>query len=413
MNTQTAELMTLTGEKLKRIDILRGIVLIFTLATTNTYAHEEIAGIEYSGSGFMTLATGKMLGGTRGNVGDYNCPCFVSDYAQAGIYDARSALQWNPDSKLGLQGNVYFDNKRFSITAQAVVHGANNGSAELEWFYGSYKLNDDITLQAGRKRLPMFYYSDAQDIGFSLPWTHLPTWLYGWQAINYNGISMMYQHQFGDWQTSANLLAGSENRKDSGYWKVYGNGRQSVTNVNWTHIAGGDLTLSKDWFETRLVYIQSNTQDVNINGAWNYTTLTYDPPTGVAPVAKQQIYGLTLRAEYNNWLLHNEFVHINHPGLTYKDFAQIISVGYRYNKWLPMATWGHYRGTVVTSGVLPGAPATTANSQQTLTLSLRYDLTTSSDLKLQYDDTSDHSLPGFTPLYGNSRLLTLAYDNMF
>jgi len=388
------------------------MALICALATTNSHA-DETNGIEYSGSGFMTLGAGKMLGGTRGNVGDYNCPCFVSDYAQAAIYDGRSGLQWNPDSKLGLQGSVSLDNQRFSVTAQVVSRAAGNGSADLEWFYGSYKLNDKITLQAGRKRLPMFYYSDSQDIGFALPWTHLPTWLYGWQAVNYNGVNVMYQNQFSGWSANVNVLAGNENRKNSGYWKVYGNGRQSRTDVKWTNIVGGDLTLSKDWLETRLVFIQSNTQDINTSGAWNYATLTYDPPTGLAPVARQRIYGVTIKADYQNWLLFNEFIYINHPGLTYKDFAQIISVGYRYDKWLPMATWGHYRGVVVADGVLPGAPASTANSQQTVTLALRYDLTTSSDLKLQYDSTSDHSAPGFAPNYGSSRLLTFAYDRVF
>lgn len=392
--------------------LLHAVMLMCALATTNSHAGEE-NGPEYSGSGFLSLAAGKMLGGTSGNVGGYNCPCYVSDYAQAAIYDGRSGLQWGPDSKLGLQGSVSFDNRRFSVTAQAVSRGASNGSADLEWLYGSYKLNDKITLQAGRQRLPMFYYSDAQDIGIALPWTHLPTWLYGWQAVNYNGEKIRYQDQFGNWSAIANLLAGDERRKDSGYWKVFGNGRQSVTEVNWTNIVGGDLTLSKDWLETRVVYIQSNTQDNNTNAAWDYTLLAYGPPAGAGPVAKQQIYGLTLKADYRNWQLYNEFIHINHPGLTYKDFAQNVAVGYRYGKWLPMATWGHYRGTVVTDGILPGAPASTANSQQTITLSLRYDLTTSSDLKLQYDDTSDHSEPGFNPRYGSSRLLTFAYDRQF
>ncbi len=391
--------------------LLYAMLLLHVFATT-CHADED-GGIEYSGSGFMTLGAGKMLGGTQNNVGGYNCPCFIADYAQAAMYDGRSGLQFNPDTRLGLQGNAYFDNRRFSIATQVVARAASNGAADMEWFYGSYKLNDKITLQAGRKRLPMFYYSDAQDIGFALPWTHLPTGLYGWQVVNYNGINMQYQDQFGDWQASANLLAGNENRKNSGYWKVNGNGRQSVTNTQWTNIIGGDLSLVKDWFETRLVYIQSNTQDNNISGAWNYTTLTYDPPAGSAPVAKQQIYGLTLRADYQNWLLHNEFIYINHPGLTYSDFAQVVSVGYRHGKWLPMAMWGHYRGTVITTGVLPGAPASTANSQQTIALSVRYDLTMSSDLKLQYDSTSDHSGAGFMPNYGNSRLLTLAYDKIF
>ena len=388
------------------------MALMCALAATHSHAG-EMNGIEYSGSGFMTLSAGKMLGGTRNNVADYNCPCFVSDYAQAGIYDGRSGMQWNPDSKLGLQGSVSFDNQRFAVTAQVVSRAARNGSADLEWFYGSYKLNDKITLQAGRKRLPMFYYSDAQDIGAALPWTHLPTWLYGWQVVNYNGINMMYQDQVGDWSATVNLLAGNESRNDSGYWKVFGNGRQSHTNVKWTNIVGGDLVLAKDWLETRFVFIQSNTQDQAVSNTWDFNNLTYSQVAGAAPVSKQQIYGVTLKADYQNWQLHNEFIYINHPGLTYRDFAQLVSAGYRYEKWLPMVTWGHYRGTVVADGVLPGAPQSTANSQQTTTLSLRYDLTTSSDLKLQYDSTSDHSSPGFQPNYGSSRLLTLAYDKVF
>lgn len=393
-------------------NLLQTIALLCALASTSSQANDA-GGPEFSGSGFMTLGTGIMLGGTHGNVGDYNCPCFVSDYAQAAIYDGRSGLQWGPDSKLGLQGSAAFDNQRFTITAQAVARGARNGQADIEWLYGSYKLNDKLTLQAGRQRLPMFYYSDAQDIGFALPWTHLPTWLYGWQAVNYNGVKLRYQDQFGSWSSSVNLIAGDEHRNDSGYWKVYGNGRQSTTNVSWSNIVGGDLSLTRDWFETRLVYIQSNTQDQSIGNAWDYTNLSYSVPAGVAPIAKQQIYGLTLKADYQNWLAYGEFIFIDHPGLTYQDFAQNVSLGYRHGKWLPMATWGAYRGVVVGNGVLPGAPASTPNSQQTLTLSLRYDLTTSSDLKLQYDSTTDHSDPGFTPLYGNSELLTFAYDWVF
>lgn len=373
----------------------------------------EPGGPEYSGSGFLSVVAGKMLGGDAGNVGDYNCPCYVSDYAQAAIYDGRGGLQFKPDTKLGLQGSISFDDQRFSLTGQVVSRAAHNGGMDLEWLYVSYKLNSKVTLQAGRQRLPLFYYSDAQDIGVSLPWTHLPTWLYGWQAVNYNGVKMRYQDEVGGWASMFNLLAGSEHLRDSGYWKVYGNGRQSVTDVNWTNIVGGDLTLSKDWFETRMVYIQSHTQDINKNAAWDYTTLSYGPPAGAGPVAEQKIYGLTVNVNYGNWQSYNEFIYINHPGLTYKDFSQNVALGYRMGKWLPMVTWGHYRGTVVTTGVLPGAPASTPNSQATIALSLRYDLTPSSDLKLQYDDTHDASDPGFNPRYGRSRLLTFAFDMTF
>lgn len=391
--------------------VLLAMALLCAAVSTNSRA--EDAGPAFSGSGFLTISAGKMLGGTKGDVGGFNCPCYVSDYAQAAIYDGRNRWQFGPDSKLGLQGSVAFDSNRFSITAQAVSRGAANGAADLEWLYGSYKVDDKVTLQFGRQRLPMFYYSDSQDIGFALPWTHLPTWLYGWQVVNYNGGKIKYQDKFGDWSANANLFAGNEHRKDSGYWKVYGNGAQSVTNVNWTNIAGADLTLAREWFETRVVYMQSNTQDQQVSNSWDFANLSYSVPPALAPVAKQRIYGATLKADYQNWLLYYELINIEHPGLSYKDYSQNLAAGYRYGKWLPMLTWGEYWGKVVTTGVLPNAPPSVANTQQTYSLSVRYDLTVSSDLKVQYDVTSDHSDPGFNPKYGSSRLLTLAYDMVF
>ena len=211
------------------------LILNMTFFVSSVHA-EQIGGIEYSGSGFLTVAVGKMLGGTHANVEDYNCPCFISDYAQAGVYDGRSSLQWKPDSKLGLQGSASYYN--YSVTAQVVARGAT-GTADLEWLYGSYNVNDKITLQVGRKRLPMFYYSDVQDLGIALPWTHLPPGPYGWEAVNYNGVNVRYQDRWNNWSAPANLLAGNESNKDSGYWKIY-NGRQSQTSIKWSNIIGGD-----------------------------------------------------------------------------------------------------------------------------------------------------------------------------
>lgn len=380
-------------------------------ATANTLA-VKAGGVEFSGSGFLTVGVGKMLSGTRSNVSDYDCPCFIADYAQAGVYDGRSGLQWKPDSKLGLQGSASFDNRRFSVTAQAVARGARDGNVNLEWLYASYKINDNFTLQAGRKRLPMFYYSDTQDIGVALPWTHLPPQLYGWEAVNYNGVNLTYQNQFGDWSATANLLAGNEAKSESGYWKIY-NGRQNRTDIKWSNIVGGDLTLSKDWLETRLVYIQSDTQTKNVNGSWDPLTGTYDQSyieSDYGPKSQQQIYGIAINADYNNWLVRSEFIHINRPGMNFKDFAQIVGVGYRYGKWQPMLTWSRYKGTAV---VDQGGDSEGQEGHSTLALTLRYDLTTSSAVKMQIDSQRDQSGPNWAPNYGNARLLTVTYDMVF
>lgn len=364
----------------------------------------------------MTIGVGKMLDGSKQNVNDYNCPCFASDYAQAGVYDNSSSLQWMPDSKFGLQGRAAFADNFFSVTAQAVSRGAKDGAINLEWLYASLKLNDKLTVQAGRKRLPLFYYSDAQDIGVAMPWTHLPPQLYGWEAVNYNGANISYQDQWGNWTANVDVLAGSEDRQESGYWKIY-NGRQNRTDIRWNHIFGADLTLSKDWFETRVVYLQSSNQTKNVNGKWDASTRTYVPATidsAYIDAFEQQIFGLSANIDYNDWLVRSEYIQINRPGNTWKDLAGIVGAGYCYEKWQPMVTWSVYKSVAVGSGDPSGQ-----EGHFNIAYTLRYDLTTSSDIKVQIDNQHDQSGPNWSPnannspAYGNAQLLTLAYDTVF
>lgn len=387
------------------------------------------SGLEFSGSGFATFGIGKMLGGTKNVAADYECPCFISDYAQAGVFDGRSGLQWKPDSKLGLQGTVAANNGRVSLTTQVVARGARDGKMNLEWLYGSYKLNDSVTLQVGRKRIPMFYYSDTQDIGVALPWTHLPPQLYGWDAVNYNGANVLIQTNLGDWSATSNLLIGNETFKNSGDYKIY-SGRLNNTDVRWKNLVGGDLTLSRDWFETRLVFLQSNTQTrITANGMWDAATRTYD---GILdddwypqPAFKQRIHGISVNADYHNWLVRSELVRIDRPGQNWRDYASILGIGYRWGKWQPMLTHARYWGRAVVDREGNPADASVLEAHYSLALTLRYDLSTSSAIKIQYDRQVDKSGPnwgvgidstsatGFGPPYGNSRLLTINYDVVF
>lgn len=411
--------------------IYRGVLVLAAMlvATSAVAQADDKPGLKFTGSGFATFAVGKMLGGTKTIASDYQCPCFISDFAQGGIYDGRSSLQWKPDSKLGLQGTVAADNGRMSLTTQVVARGARDGKMNLEWLYGSYKINDSVTLQVGRKRIPMFYYSDTQDIGVALPWVHLPPQLYGWAAVNYNGVNLLMQTQFGDWAVTSNLLAGNETFKDSGYYKIY-SGRQNSTDARWKNIVGGDLTLSRDWLETRFVYLQSDTQSkITANGWWDAATGTYD---GILdddwfpqPPFKQRIYGVAVNANYNNWLLHSELIRIDRPGQNWRDYASIVSIGYRLGKWQPMVTHARYWGKAVVDRAGNPPDPSILEIHYSIALTLRYDLSTSSAIKIQYGRQVEKSGPnwgpasdsssasGLGPPYGNARLLTIAYDVVF
>lgn len=401
----------------KTISLASFVTAALSLISTPASA-AEIGGIEVTGSGFATLGVGAMLNKQDGMASGYKRPFFASDYAQNGVYESNSQLQWQPDSKIGYQGVARLPGSNFSLTSQIVARGSRNGEAAIEWLYGSYKINDNYTVQVGRKRIPMFYYSDTQDIGLALPWTHLPSQLYGWEAVNYNGINLSYQDQWGEWSSTINMLAGGEGKKDTGYWKIY-SGKRSKTDIKWDNILGGDITLSKDWFETRLVYLQSDMRARSIS-TWDSGTGAYlTDDTGYGEKNRQQIYGLTFNVDYNNWLVRSEFIHIDHnSGLGYRDQAQILGIGYRMGKWTPMATISNYRALAIQSA---GSDPNAQEAHRTTALTLRYDLTTSSAVKIQYDYQKDRSGPGYTldgsgnaqNRFGDARLLTVTYDVVF
>jgi len=152
---------------------------------------------QWSGSGFLTLAAGKVLGGSRDPDTDagFRCPCLPTDYAQGGIYEAGS-MSLKPDSVLGLQGSLSLGNGDLAATGQVVSRGARGGRVNLEWLYGTWDINPQWTLQVGRKRLPLLGQSEVQDIGYAVPWVHLPPQVYGWEIVNYNGANATYR---GDW----------------------------------------------------------------------------------------------------------------------------------------------------------------------------------------------------------------------
>ncbi|MBI5890853.1 MAG: hypothetical protein HZB47_09270 [Nitrosomonadales bacterium] len=379
---------------------------------TSAALAEQRSDWSFDGSGFLTIGAGVMLGGTRGPVLDKQCPCFIADYAQNAIYDGRGGLQFGPDSKLGLQGTATLPDPRFSVTAQVVSRGSENGKVDLEWLYGTYRVTDNTSIQAGRKRLPMFYYSDSQDVGFSLPWTHLPPQLYGWEAVNYNGVNLQHRDQWDEWDVSFNILAGSEHARNSGYWKIY-NGQTSRTDVDWENIAGGNMSFSRDWFETRLAYIQSDTYRHNANGVWDSATQTLvaaSDPFLTGNVTRQKIWTAAFNVDYADWVLTGEFLYIDRPGALFKDHANRLGIGHRFGDWEATANVSEYYSEAVTE---MGADPLGQESHSDRSLTVRHFLTPQSDIKLQLDVQHDRGGVNWSPRYGDARLLTMAYDRIF
>lgn len=358
-------------------------------------AADPAPAIEWSGSGFLTLAAGRVFSGRTDPAIDqgYRCPCFISDYAQAGVYES-GRIGVKPGSRLGLQGSGFTENKRFGVTGQVVFRGTADGAPDLEWIYGTWEVNSRVTVQAGRKRLPLFAYSEVQDVGFAIPWVHLPPQLYGWEVVNYNGASVQYRDTVGDWSFAGSIFGGGESRNDAGYWRLY-NGRDSRTDSRWSNIVGADAKVGWGPFEARYVHMQSDTQNRFVS----------EGDTGFSDPKRQRIHGVSLGYDQGGWFARIDALAIDRTADYGRDRAQLYSVGRRSGHWTALVSRANYRQ-------LPNEPGV-AEAHFTNSAVLRYDLTHSSAVKLQLDVWRDRSEPGFASIRGDAKLVTIAYERVF
>ncbi len=352
-------------------------------------------GLSFSGSGFVTIAAGKVLRGTQHqdvNLG-WDCPCYIADFAQAGIYES-GGVSMRPDSKLGLQGRVATEDNRYALTGQIVARGAT-GSADLEWLYATVELDPRWTLQVGRKRLPLFAYSDVQDVGVAIPWIHLPGQLYGWEAVNYNGVNVQHRRELGPVLGTLNVFAGAESVRDSGIQRIY-SGKDSRTDVKWSGIFGVELKLEHDGYEARYLYLQSG----------NRYRLVSDGETEFGDTTHQRIHGLSFGIDRNNWIGRAELQAIDRTEEYGRDFGELIAVGYRLGRWTPLVSWARYHQRLNDADATP-------ESHWTRSFVLRYDIDPTSAIKLQYDIWRDGSGSGFESQHGNAHLIAIAYERVF
>ncbi|MBY0235951.1 MAG: hypothetical protein K2W93_13295, partial [Burkholderiaceae bacterium] len=131
-------------------------------------AAQQARAQEFSGSGFASLVVGRTTGDcvSSGLAPAFSkgCTRYIADWGHAGVYE--DELSASPESRIGLQGTVKF-NPSFSVTGQVTARGLKDQHANLEWLYLAYQIAPEWSLQVGRKRLPLYYYSDFQDVGYA------------------------------------------------------------------------------------------------------------------------------------------------------------------------------------------------------------------------------------------------------
>lgn len=348
--------------------------------------------VEFSTSGFATLAVGRTSGpctasGLASSISD-DCTRYVADWSHKGVYEGSwSAKQ---ESRLGLQSTAKF-NAQFSATGQVVSRALPDQHASLEWLYLTYQPTAEWTIQVGRKRLPLYYYSDFQDVGYAYNTVRPSPDVYGWDLVNYNGLSVSRTVMLGDWSVRTEGVAGQEQADNNKMLQIY---LDSPQKVEWRDIFSVNTEFSRDWFTGRLSYTQLRHKDTD-------TGMGFVFAEGGAP---HRLVGMALNADVGDWIIRSEFGTAKRESINLAAGFYLANVGYRMGDVTFTGGTSVWDESLLNSGALN-------NRHRVNTAAVRYEVHKGGALKLQLDRLREQTSGG--PLHGNARVITATYDVTF
>ncbi len=219
---------------------------------------------------------------------------------------------FSPDSIVGMQWD-YKVVEGTSATVQAVAKGAKGFEVEAEWMYLTHQLTDNVSIRAGRLRLPLYALSETFEVGFSYPWVRPPVDLYIADVTSYEGVAITHKGQWGDWFLTSEVWGGSI---DEELVKI----REEI---------GTDFVLSNGPWEFRLLGARVNKQIIR---AFEATT----SPASLNYVVWSNIY------DDGNWLIHFELADLaaSKENPTTSNYTGYLSLAKHINSWTPYVVAG-------------------------------------------------------------------------
>jgi len=313
--------------------------LAFLLMPALTFSSLNTHAGDIRWNGFMSIVAGTTLDDDT---------TYLVDPNTGGTYD--DTLQFAPESVVGLQASTQV-NEKLTATVQIVAKGGNDYSADVEWAFFNYSVTPDLSVGAGRFRLPFFYYSDFLDVGYAYHWVRPPVDVYNLDITIVDGVNSRYSRVLssglGDfeidihgWYGSRDLPSGDDTiavRKNLGLSAV----------VGW------------EWVKLRRLY---HSTEVEFSEDFPPFALKY--------------HSTAILIDYNNFFLHSEFTELVPEGGD-STTSWYSSGGYVIGDFTP-----HY--TISNNDVPPGfGPATVTDSS---TLGVAWDFSPSAKLKVEYVD---------------------------
>ncbi|WP_185233605.1 hypothetical protein [Teredinibacter franksiae] len=360
-------------------------------------------------NGFASIVGGKALNSVELPNGEESRYVADRGYAttEAGAANKNAIygdhLSYRPDSNYGLQ--IKSDlNRDLTVTAQLTGRGAQDFETELEWVYMSYDLTSSFTVQAGRQRIPLYYYSDFVDVGYAYHWVRPPVDVYSNTLRTYEGVSLIHNGQLGNWTTKTRVYTGTTSNKTSRFGNFSSDG-----------IMGAVFNVNNEWLRLRASVIDG---EFYIGG--NPLTGEDNPQDGqfVSLAANLTLGNGFVMAEATGGKMaddgflvvssNGEFVPLDELG------SLMLTAGYQFGDFTPHISYSD--SNVNFSPALDPSIGDWYIKTETLTAGLRWDFHPSAAFKIEYASTADTSHDGVVFVRGKVDevdVITFGVDLLF
>ncbi len=381
----------------------------------------QVTAIEFDGfltAGFAVHNSEDLLIDTDGD--------FIPDSPVPARYlDAiEEDVSFDNDSKFGLQitADVFED---MVAVAQVLATGADeNYDLDVEWAYLDYTINDIVSLRGGKVKEPVFLISDYIEVGYAYPWIRPPEEVYennpittivGMEALfsfNLGGSTFILQPYLG---TNTDDVPGTSGSVTFDATNFYG------LAIQWSH---PNFTFQASHLTTDVSTLGFLTVGGPAPGA---------PPTpgtvtviNASSTGEADLSSVGFSFDIANFLGYAEFVTRDIEGSTEGLFPDqdgwYVTFGYRAGKFLPHLTVASVEADPKFTPLQGGNQG---NTQDSVTLGLRYEVNDSAAFKFEYkmielDDTTFstgfYSAPGaLGAIYTDdeSAVVSVALDVIF
>lgn len=363
-------------------------------------------------NGFASVIAGKTLseGTTRDRfTGIETDNTYTADNPTGGIYD--DDISFKPDSVFGLQITADLGNN-LTVVGQLTGHGGEDYDAEFAWAYISYDLNENWNLQAGRQRLPLFFYSDFLDVGYAYHWIRVPQELPATFNDTFEGLKIAYSTSTGNWDWRFDAYGGATDVD------------ASFGDIEVNDIYGGVIKTSNDWLQLRATYVQ---QDIHAKDPLGLTR-NGTPQLTDDNRMNYEFAGIAAHATLGNGFLIGEYtisstedpVGPDNDGEGFdNDIGWYISYAHRFGDFTPHITYAEH--TTEYSDEMPSLTSSADAKEQAWTIGVRWDFHPSAAFKLEYttrENDNDHEIENVIGGFGIGEpdevdLISAGFDVIF